>query len=66
MLLKPKEGLLLPEYSEDDYEIILKTEAGLKTEPIYTINAQKKKALREYIDKNLKRGYIRQSKLRAA
>ena len=59
VLLEPEGGLLLPEYSEDDYKIVLYDKVGLRTRPIYVLDNKKKKALREYVDKNLKRGYIR-------
>ena len=59
MLLEPEGGLPLLEYSEDDYEIVLYDKIDLKTRPIYVLDSEKEKALREYVDKNLKRGYIR-------
>ena len=58
VLLEPERELLLSEYIKDDYKIVLYDKAGPRTRSIYTLNNKKKKTLREYVDKNLKRGYI--------
>ena len=63
MLLEPPGGLLLLDYSEDNYEIVLIDNIGLRTRSIYVLDSEKKKTLRDYVDKNLKREYIRYSKL---
>jgi hypothetical protein len=51
----------LPEHSRWDHEIPLKPGTQPKFHPIYGLDEEKLTVLREYIDENLKKGYIRQS-----
>ena len=45
MLLESKEGLLLLEYSEDNYEIVLYDKIGFRTRFIYVLDSKKEKTL---------------------
>ena len=51
----------LPEHSRWDHEIPLKPGTQPKFHPIYGLDEEKLAALREYLDENLKKGYIRPS-----
>ena len=51
----------LPEHSRWDHEIPLKPGTHPKFQPIYGLDEEKLAALREYLDENLKKGFIRQS-----
>jgi len=51
----------LPEHSKWDHEIPLEPGKQPKFGPIYALTKQEAKSLDEYIEKNLKRGYIRPS-----
>ena len=48
----------LPEHGPWDHEIPLKEGTQPKFFPIYNLNAEQLKELKEYIDDNLKKGYI--------
>ena len=52
----------LPEHGTYDHKIKLKEGGIPKFIPIYQLNKTQKKLLREYIDENLKKGYIEPSK----
>ena len=58
-------GLSLLNYLKNDYKIILKNVNRLKTESIYNINEKQAQILKEYINKNLIKEYIRHSSFRA-
>jgi len=60
----PKDGEL-PEYGPFDHKIRLKEEQEPIFKPIYQLSELESKTLKEYIDKNLKKGYIRKSSLSA-
>lgn len=51
----------LPEHSRWDHEITLKPGTEPKFHKIYPLNEIQLKALREYLDENLRKGYIRPS-----
>ncbi|RFU77263.1 reverse transcriptase domain [Trichoderma arundinaceum] len=51
----------LPEHSEWDHEIVLKDGASPKFHKIYNLNETELKFLREWLDDQLKKGYIRVS-----
>ena len=51
----------LPEHSKRDHEIPLKPGTEPKFQKIYPLNEQQLQALREYLDENLRKGYIRPS-----
>ena len=46
-------------YSKNDYYIELKNPKKLKTGSIYILNEKEEIALRKYLNKNLKKEYIR-------
>lgn len=48
----------MPEHSQDNYEINITNKEELKAGPLYTLNEKKSMVLKEYIEKNIKRGYI--------
>lgn len=52
----------LPEHTQYDHEIPLKEGTTPKFHKIYGLNEEQLKALREYLDENLKKGYIRPSR----
>lgn len=64
VLKEPEGGLPLPAHTQEDHEIIITDPEKLKAGPIYGLNDEQSKVLRQYIDHNLKRGYIRHSKSR--
>src|ERR1700735_3026279 len=51
----------LPEHSRWDHEITLQPSKEPKFHKIYNLNETQLQALREYLDENLKKGYIRPS-----
>ena len=51
----------LPEHQEWDYEIPLEDRKKPTHSPIYTLSAKELEALRDYLDKNLVKGFIRSS-----
>jgi hypothetical protein len=51
----------LPEHTKWDHEIPLKPETQPKFNKIYGLNEEQLKALREYLEENLRKGYIRPS-----
>ncbi|KAF4306721.1 hypothetical protein GTA08_BOTSDO05973 [Botryosphaeria dothidea] len=51
----------LPKHQPWDHEIPLKPGTKPAYKPIYSLSAKEMEALREYIEKNLERGYIRPS-----
>ena len=55
---------LLFEHTKNDYNIIITNSIKIKIELIYKLNDEKFKILKKYIDKNLTREYIQQSKSR--
>ncbi|KAL2004477.1 hypothetical protein VTN00DRAFT_3479 [Thermoascus crustaceus] len=55
----------LPEHQPWDHEIPLKPGAQPAFKPIYPLSEKAHQALREYIEKNLERGYIQYSTLPA-
>jgi hypothetical protein len=55
----------LSKYQPWDHEIPLKEGTSLTVIPIYSLSERKLETLREYIEKNLVKGYIRPSKLSA-
>jgi hypothetical protein len=58
---KPPETAL-PEHQEWDHEIPIEPGRKPKFGPIYQLSAKELQTLREYLDENLKRGFIRPSK----
>jgi len=56
-----EEEATLPEHQPWDHEINLKEGAQLKTGPIYKMSNRELQAAKEYIDKNLRRKFIRPS-----
>ena len=62
VLKKSKEKLLLSTHITKDHEIILTNSKKLKVESIYELNDEQSKVLRQYIDHNLAREYIRHFK----
>ena len=56
-----KEEIQLLEHQPWDYEIYLKEGTQLKTGPIYKMSDIELQAAKEYINKNLKRWFIRPS-----
>ena len=52
----------LPKHQEWDHAIELEPGAQLRTGPIYQMSLPEQKAIKEYIEENLKRGFIRPSK----
>ena len=52
----------LPEHSPFDHEIKLMDGKELIFKPIYQLSELESRTLREYLDENLKKGYICQSK----
>jgi hypothetical protein len=57
---------LLPQYHKYNISIDLKPNTLVPWGPIYPISVPKLAALKKYIDKNIKKGYIRPSKFPAA
>ena len=57
-----KRVFFLPKHSENDHEIVLEAPGKLATGYIYNTNEEETKVLQVYIEKNLKKGYIRYSK----
>ena len=51
----------LPRHQEWDHEIKLKEGCQPKGHKVYPISAERSEILREYIDRNVKRGFIRES-----
>src|SRR5580704_8184040 len=51
----------LPEHKPWDHEIQLTDESNLKNGPIYRMTQEELKTVKNYIDKNLERGFIRPS-----
>ena len=64
MLKKSKEELFLSTHITKDHEIILTNSKKLKVESIYELNDEQSKVLRQYIDHNLAREYIRHFKFK--
>jgi hypothetical protein len=60
-LLDPKEKIILTKYQPWNHEIKLEAGAKLTAEPIYWMTENELKALKTYIDENLKRKFIRPS-----
>lgn len=52
----------MPAYIQEDHEIIITDPEKLKARLIYGLNNNQSKVLRQYINYNFKRGYIRHSK----
>ena len=52
----------LPKHFENDHEIVLEAQEKLATGFIYNTNEEKTKAFQVYIERNLRRSYIRHSK----
>ena len=48
----------LPEHRDWDHEILIKEGKKPTYGPIYALSETKLKALREYLDKNLRKGFI--------
>ena len=48
----------LPEHQDWDHEILIKKGKKPTYGPIYALSETELKALREYLDKNLKKGFI--------
>jgi hypothetical protein len=61
-LFQPELETGLPQHGKWDHEITLKPGAEPKFHPIYPLNETQLQALREYLDENLRKGYIRPSK----
>ena len=51
----------LPEHQEWDHEILLEDRKKPTYSPIYTLSAKELEALRDYLDENLVKGFIRPS-----
>ena len=62
-LKEPEEGLLLLDYRLNDYAINLLLSEKLKTKPIYFLSNKKLQVLKQHINKNLARKYIKHSLL---
>ena len=65
VLKKSKKELSLSDHSKNDHEIILKDVNKFKIELIYNMNEKQAQILKEYINKNLIREYIRHSSFKA-
>ena len=61
MFINDIKNLLLPKHEEWDHEIILKSEIKPTFGPIYLLSEKKLAVLRNYLNKNLKKEYIRPS-----
>ena len=61
VLQATKKEMQLPEHQPWDHEIRLKEGTQLKTGPIYKMSDTELRAAKEYIDKNLRRRFIRPS-----
>src|SRR5580704_9099486 len=57
-LLENKQMERLPEHKPWDHEIQLMDESNLKNGPIYRMTQEELKTVKNYIDKNLERGFI--------
>ena len=64
VLMKLENKLSLLKHTQNDHEIIITNSFKIKIESIYKLNDEKFKILKEYIDKNLIKKYIRYSKSR--
>ena len=53
--------VMLPEHQEWDHKILLEDRKKSTHSPIYTLSAKELEALRDYLDKNLAKGFIRPS-----
>ena len=51
----------IPQHSQWDHEICLKTGTSTKFHKLYNLNQKQLETLREYIDEMLEKGYIRTS-----
>lgn len=58
---EPGDEATLPEHQPWDCEIVLREDKQPERQPIYQLSPAQQETLREYIEKNLKRGFIRKS-----
>ena len=60
-MFKKEANKKLPEHQDWDHEIPLEKRKKLTYGPIFAMSETELKALREYLDKNLKKGFVQPS-----